>query len=116
MVRGQWHRNVFNIKWRKISVVAERCIRTLKNKICKHMTAVSKNVCFDVLNNIVDKYNNMYYNTIKLKPIDAKFNSHAEYNVYCNAKDPKFKIGNHVTVIKIFLLKDLLLTGQKKFL
>ena len=42
------------------------------------MTAVSKNVYFDVLNNIVDKCNNMYYNTIKLKPIDVKFNSHAE--------------------------------------
>ena len=80
------------------------------------MTAVSKNVCFDVLNNIVDKCNNMCYNTIKLKPVDVKFNSHAEYNVYSNAKDPKFKIGNHVTVIKIFLLKDLLLTGQKKLL
>ena len=37
------------------SVVAERFIRTLKNKIFKHMTAISKNVCFDVLDNIVDK-------------------------------------------------------------
>ena len=38
------------------SVVAERFIRTLKNKIFKHMTAISKNVYFDVLDNIVNKY------------------------------------------------------------
>ena len=43
-------------------VVAERFIRTLKNKIYKHMTAVSKNIYFDVLNNFVNKYNNTYYN------------------------------------------------------
>ena len=40
------------------SVFAERYIRTLKNKICKHMTAFSKNIYFDVLNDIVDEYNN----------------------------------------------------------
>ena len=40
------------------SVVTERFIRTLKNKIFKHMTAVSKNDYFDVLENIVNKYNN----------------------------------------------------------
>ena len=40
------------------SVVAERFIRTLKNKIFKHMTAISKNVYFDVLDDIVNKYNN----------------------------------------------------------
>ena len=54
------------------SVVAERFIRTLKNKIYKHMTAISKNVYFDVLNDIVDKYNNTYHKTIKKKPIDVK--------------------------------------------
>ena len=42
-------------------VVAERFIRTLKNKIYKHMTAILKNVYFDVLNDIVDKYNNTYH-------------------------------------------------------
>ena len=40
------------------SVVAERFIRTLKSKIFKHMTAVSENVYFEVLDGIVDKYNN----------------------------------------------------------
>ena len=53
------------------SVVAERFIRKLKNKIYKHMTPVSKNVCFDVLDDIVDKYNNTYHKTIKMKPVDV---------------------------------------------
>ena len=47
------------------SAVAERFIRTLKNKIYKHMTAVSKNVYFDALDDIFDKYNNTYHRTIK---------------------------------------------------
>ena len=57
------------------SVAAERFIRTLKNKIFKHMAAVSKNVYFDVLDAIVDKYNNTYRNTVKMKPIDVQSNS-----------------------------------------
>ena len=62
------------------SVVTERFIRTLKNKIYKHMKATSKNVYFDVLNDIVDKYNNTCHKTIKMKPIDVKSNSFTEYN------------------------------------
>ena len=62
------------------SVVAERFIRTLKNKIYKHMTAISKNLFFDVLNDIVDEYNNTYHKTIKMKQIDVKSDSFAEYN------------------------------------
>ena len=60
------------------SVVVERFIRTLKNKICKHMTAVSKNAYFDFLDAIVDNYNNTYHRTIKMKPIEVKSNSYAE--------------------------------------
>ena len=51
-------------------VVTERFIRTLKNKIYKHMTSISKNVYLDILD-IVDKYNNAYHSTIKMKPIDV---------------------------------------------
>ena len=47
------------------SVVAERFIRTLKSKIFKHMTTISKNVYIDVLNDIVNKYNNTVHKTIK---------------------------------------------------
>ena len=82
------------------SVIAERFIRTLKNKIYKHMTAVSKSVHFDVLNNIVDKYHNTYHNSIKMKLIDVKSNSYDEYNVDSNGKDAKFKIGDHVRISK----------------
>ena len=60
------------------SVVAERFIRTLKNKTFKHMTAISKNVCFDVLDDVVDKYNSTVHKTIKIKPIDVTPDSYAE--------------------------------------
>ena len=53
-------------------VAAERFIRTLKNKIFKHMTAISKNVYFNVLDDIVNKYNNTVHRTIEIKPIDVK--------------------------------------------
>ena len=54
------------------SVVAERFIRTLKNKIFKHMTAISKNVYFDVLDGIVNKYNNTVNRTIKINLLMLK--------------------------------------------
>ena len=82
------------------SVVAERFIRTLKNKIYKHMTAISKNVYFNVLNDIVDEYNNTYHKIIKMKPTDVRSDSFAEYNEESNEKDPKFKIGDHVRISK----------------
>ena len=72
------------------SVVAERLIRTLKTKIYRHMTAVSKYLYFDILNDIVNKYNNSYLRTIKMKPIDVKSDSYVEYNIDSNEKDPKF--------------------------
>ena len=81
-------------------VVTERFIRSLKNKIYKHMTAISKNVYFDVFDDIVDEYNNIYHKTIKMKPIDVKSDSFAEYNEESNEKDPKFKIGDHVRISK----------------
>ena len=82
------------------SVVAERFIRTLKNKIYKHMTAISKNVYFDVLDDIVDEYNNTSHKTIKMKPIDVKSDSFAEYNEESNEKDPKFKVADHFRISK----------------
>ena len=82
------------------SVVAERFIRTLKNKIYKHMTAISKNVYYDALDDIVNKYNNTVYRTTKMKPIDVTNNSFAEYSEESNKKDPKFKVGGHVTISK----------------
>ena len=80
------------------SVVAERFIRTLKNKIYKHKTAVLKSVYFDVLNDIVDEYINTYHRTIKMKPMNVKSDSFAEYNEESNEKDLKFKVGDHVRI------------------
>ena len=99
------------------SIVAERFIRTLKNKIYKHMTTLLNSDYFDVLDDIVDKYNRTYQRTIKMKSLDVKFDSNAEYNVDSNDKNPKFKIGDHVRIsmYKTFLLKDMLLSGQNKF-
>ena len=57
------------------SVVAKRFIRTLKNKIYKHMTSISKNVYTYKLNDIVNEYNNTYHRAIKMKPIDVKDNT-----------------------------------------
>ena len=56
------------------SVVAERFIRTLKNKSYKHMTATGKNVYYDVLDDVVNQNNNTKHNTIKMKPKDVKNN------------------------------------------
>ena len=53
-------------------VVGERLIRTLKNKIYKYMTSVSKNRYDDKLDDIVNKYNNKYHSTFKMKPVDGK--------------------------------------------
>ena len=57
------------------SLFAERFIRTLKNKIFKHLTVISKNICFDVLNDIANKYNHTVYKTIKMKPIGVMLNT-----------------------------------------
>ena len=81
-------------------VAAGRFIRTLKNKTFKHVTATSKNVCFDVLDDIVSKYNNTVHKTIKMKPIDVTDDSYAECNEDFNKKDPKFKVGDHVRISK----------------
>ena len=64
------------------------------------MTAISKNVYFDVLDDIVNKYNNTVHRTIKNKPIDVTNNSFAEYNEDSNKRNPKFKVGNHVRICK----------------
>ena len=82
------------------SVVAERFIRTLKNKIYKHMTAVSKNVYIDKLDDIVNEYNNTYHRTIKMKPVDVKDNTYIDFEKEVNDKDPKFKVGDHVRISK----------------
>ena len=84
------------------SVVAERFIRTLKGKIYKYMTSISKNMYIDKLDDIVNKYNNTYHTTIKMKPIDVKDNIYIYINAdkEINNKDPKFKVGDRVRISK----------------
>ena len=90
------------------SVVAERFIKTLKNKIYKYMTSISKNVYIEKLNDIVNEYNNTYHTTIKMKPIDVKDNTYINTDKEVNDKDPKFKVGDHVRMSthKNILAKD----------
>ena len=82
------------------SVVAERFIRTLKSKIYKYMTSISKNVSIDKLNAIVNKYNNTYHTTIKVKPFYVKDNTYINSSKKINYKDPKFKVGDYVRISK----------------
>ena len=82
------------------SVVAERFIRTLKTKIYKYMTSVSKNLYIDKLDDIVSEYNNTYHRTIKMKPVDVKDNTYVDSKKEVNGKDPKFKVGDRVRISK----------------
>ena len=91
------------------SVVAERFIRTLKNKLYKHMTTTGKNVYYDVLDDVVNEYNNTKHNTIKMKPKDVK-NDTAELGaivrnkrVYIdehNEKSARYNVGDRVRISK----------------
>ena len=105
---GEFYNNVFE-KWLSDndinmysmynegkSVVAGRFIRTLKNKLYKHMTAKGKNVYY-VLDDVVNKYNNTKHSTIKMKPIDVKNNKRVYIDEH-NEKDSKFKVGDRVRI------------------
>ena len=65
------------------------------------MTSISK-VYIDKLNDIVNEYNNTYYTTIKMKPVDVKNNTSdakdnkIEFSKETDDKDPKFQVGDHV--------------------
>ena len=106
---GEFYNNVFE-KWLSDndinmyskynegkSVVAERFIRTLKNKLYKHMKATGKNVYYDVLDYVVNKYNNIKHSTIKMKPIDIKNNKRVYIDEH-NEKDISFKVGDRVRI------------------
>ena len=82
------------------SVVAEKFIRTVKSKIDKYMTSISKNVYIDKLDDILDEYNNTYHTTIKMKPADVKDNTYINAAKEINNKDPKLKVGDHVRMSK----------------
>ena len=82
------------------SVVAERFIRTIKNKIYKYMTSISKNAYIDKLDDIINEYNNIYHRRIKMNPFDVKDNTYINIGKEVNDKDPKFKAGDHLRISK----------------
>ena len=82
------------------SVIAERFIRTLKNKIYKYMIEISKNVYIDKLYDIVNEYNNTYHKAIKMKSIEVKDNTYIDFEKEVNDKDTNFKVGDFVRICK----------------
>ena len=82
------------------SVVTERFIRTLKAKIYKYMTPISKNVYIDKLDDTVNEYSNTYHKTIKMKPVDVEGNTYIDISKEVNDKSSKFKGSDHVRISK----------------
>ena len=108
---GEFYNNVFK-KWLSDndiimystytegkSVVAERFIRTLKTKLYKHMTAIGKNVYYDVLDDVINTYNNTKHSNIKMKPIDVGNNKRVYIDEH-NEKRSRFKVGDRVRISK----------------
>ena len=83
------------------SVVVERFIRTLKNKLYKHMTATSKNVYYNVLDDVVSEYHNTKHSTIKMKPIDVKDGNKRVYIDERNEKSARYNLGDRVRISKL---------------
>ena len=100
------------------SVASERFIRTLKTKIYKYMTSVSKNVYIDKLDDILGEYSNTYDRTIKMKPVDVRDNTYIDFKKEVNDKDRKFKVGDHVRISKYksIFAKGYTPTGLEKLL
>ena len=82
------------------SVVAERFIRTLKNKLYKHMTATGKDVYYDILDDVVNKYNNTKHSTIKMKAKDVGNSNKRVYIDEHNKKRSRLKVGDRVRISK----------------
>ena len=81
------------------SVNAKKFIITLKNKIYKYMTSISKNVYIDKLDDIVHKYNNTYHSTIRMKPIDVRSNSYIDSSKEINVYDSNIKTSQHKHIL-----------------
>ena len=90
------------------SVVAERFIRTLKNKIYKYLTSISKNVYIDKLDDIVNRYNTTYYSTVKMKHANVKSSTYTCSSKEINDKNPKLKINDivRISAYKSIFAKD----------
>ena len=100
------------------SVVGERFIKPLKNKIYKRMTSVSKDVYIDKLDDIINKYNNTYHSTIKVKLADLKsstFIDSSKKQLIIKILNLKLLILLEYQNIKMFLQKGMFQIGLSKF-
>ena len=82
------------------SVVVERFIRTLKNNLYKHMIAINKNVYYNVLDDVVNEYNNTKHSAIKMKPKDVGDDNNRVYIEEHNKKIAKYNVGDRVRISK----------------
>ena len=64
------------------------------------MTSISKIVYIDKLIAVINKYNNTFYSTIKMKPVNVESSTHIDFNKENNTEDSKFKIGDHIRISK----------------
>ena len=82
------------------------------------MNSVSKILYIDKLDDIVNKYNNTYHHTIKMKPVDVKSNTYIDSSNEINDKNPNLKlvIMFEYQNIKTFLQEAMFQIGVKKFL
>ena len=98
------------------SVAAERFIRTLKDKSYRYMTPISKNVCIDKLDDIVNKYNNTYHSTIKMKHVDLKLSAHSDCSEELMTKTLNLKLVIFLEYqnMKTLLQKTLFLSDLKR--
>ena len=97
-------------------IVSERFMKTLKNKIYKYTTSISKNVYIDKLDYIVNKHDNTYHRKNKLKPVNVNQSMYIEFYKENNKKEPKFKVGNHARIsrYKNIFLKSYVPNGSKE--
>ena len=93
---------MYSINNKEKSAVTEWFIRALQNKVYKYLTSISKYVYIDKLDEIVNKYNNVYYRTVKMKPADddVKPSMYIDFNKENNKESPKFKVGDNVIIRK----------------
>ena len=90
------------------SVVSERFLRALKNKIYKYMTSVSKNVYIDKLEEMVNKYNNTYHSIMTMKTFDVRSSTYSNSSKDINEKDPKFKFAD---IVRLSIYKNIFVKG-----
>ena len=64
------------------------------------MISISKKCVIDKLNKMVNKCNNTYQRTIKMKLFGAKTSRYIYFTVESNNKNPKLKVGNRVRISK----------------